>query len=695
MTEVDKRRTAATARALLEAVAPQDIVRTLRTADSGQTRAVAPAIARVVGHRNWQQRLAQRLAGDVKYAVWRAVARGEREAAMRDAEEAVRKAPRNERARQEAALVRMRGDEDYAGDVERVRREMAERGDPRTMADEQADLMLEEVVRHATTILDSAYAAQEREQQQRGEMATTAMATEWFITVHGADRRAVEDASARVVEEVVSVVLVGVSRQATDHVHEIAFFGFPVSGTAVRKWTAERYMVRPRDVNAQPARNTGAAVRYVQRQSTEMLAVTYENVQIQADTLLDRQIPTGTRNQVVTWRQAVTRRWNGRIPAARGVRTHPLTGFEVYARPGGRYGEGGRYAEDEVSYTPRLDERTLAVHGRMSEAARRRMRAQLAPAALIYHPNAAVPASSYTVEDEALGVSTAFFFAREGTDAAAVEMERDTALTVHAGAAPRAMPVYAVREGAGLTDTPRPGEDTARAVEMLRRQAEVVAAMARGVRPPAHREERGHGAANRAGRTGTAGTAGERGERGESVVGLGTVRDMQQQAETDILRRAAREEIERRERELDVRVRTDGAPQYLRTDERQQSRDRSDRGDRGDRGGRESRVGRGTGRREVNMLYDERGTFEEDATETFGVAGIFYMIGSEATRYEGQPVVVVDADQALRHERHAREMAERGAVRHIYRGSREMREQAMQRLRQYSTPVSISNYPVV
>lgn len=674
MTEVDTSRTAATARALLEAVAPQDIVRTLRTADSGQRRAVAPAIARVVGHRNWQQRLAQRLAGDVKYAVWRAVARGEREAALRDAEEAVRKAPRNERARQEASLKRMRGDEDYAGEAERKWREMAERGDPRTIADEQADLMLEEAVRHATTILDSAYAVADREQQQRGEMAATAVATEWFVTVHGADRRAVEEATARVVEEVVSVVLVGVSRQATDHLHEIAFFEFPVSGTAVRSWTAERYIVRLRDVNAQPARNTGAAVRYVQRQSTEMLAVTYE----------DRQTPAGT------WRQAVTRRWSGRIPAARGVRTYPLTGFEVYARPGERYGEGGRYAEDEVSYTPRLDERTLAAYGRTSEAARRRMRAQLAPAALVYHPNAAVPASSYTVEDEALGVGTAFFFARDGTDAAAVEIERDTALTVHAGAAPRAMPVYTAREGAGLTNTPRPGEDTARAVEMLRRQAEVVAAMARGVRPP-------HGQAGQAGQRG-------RVERDESVVGQGTARDMQQQAETDILRRAARDEIERRERELDARVRTERAPQYLRTEAGQgragrEVRERAGTGDRagtGSRDGRDERAGRGDrGGRRVNMVYDESGTFEADATGTFGVAGIFYMIGSEAARYEGQPVVVVDADQALRHERHAGEMAERGAVRHIYRGSRQAREQAVERLRQHSTPISISNYPVL
>lgn len=684
MTEVDARRTAATARALLEAVAPQDIVRTLRTADSGQRRAVAPAIARVVGSRNWQQRLAQRLAGDVKYAVWRAVARGEREAALRDAEEAVRKAPRNERARQEAALAKMRG-QDYAGKVERTQRELEERGDPGEMADEQADLMLEEVVRHATTILDSAYSAADREQQRRGEMAATVMATEWFVTVHGAHRRATDEASARVVEEVLSVVLVGVSRQATDHIHEVAFFEFPVSGTAVRSWTAERYMVRPRDVNAQPARNTGAAVRYVQRQSTEMLAVTYE----------DRETPAGRYTPAATWRQAVTRRWSGRIPAARGVRTYPLTGFEVYARPGGRYGEGGRYAEDEVSYTPRLDERTLAVHGRMSEAARRRMRAQLAPAALVYHPNAAVPASSYTVEDEALGVGTAFFFARDGTDAAAVEMERDTALTVHSGAAPKAMPVYTAREGAGLTDTPRPGEDTARAVEMLRKQAEVVAAMARGVRPP----QRHEGQIRQAGQAGTGSTRGQRGggqtrEGGESVVGQATVRDMQQQAETDMLRRAAREEIERRERELDVRVRTDGAPQYLRTEERQQRRDtRGEAGDRGDRGATGETGGTGgTGGREVNMLYDERSMFEEDATETFGVAGIFYMIGSEATRYEGQPVVVVDADQALRHERHAQEMR---AVRHIYRGSREHREQALQRLRQHSTPVSISNYPVV
>lgn len=660
MTEVDTSRTAAAARAILAAVAPQDIVRTLRTADRGQTRVVAPAIARVIGHRNWQQRLAQRLAGDAKYAVWRAVVRGERDLAMRDAEEAVRKAPRNERARQEAALVRMRGEEDYAGEAERLWREMAERGDPGAMADEQADLMLEEVVRHATTILDSAYAAAEREQQQRGEKAEQAMATEWFVTIHGADRGAAEEASARVVEEVVSVVLVGVSRQATDHLHEIAFFEFPVSGTAVRRWTAERYMVRQRDVNAQPARNTGAAVRYVQRQSTEMLAVTYE----------DRQTPAGT------WRQAVTKRWNGRIPAARGVRTHPLTGFEVYAQPGERYGEGGRYRQDEVSYTPRLDERTLAAHGRMSEAAKRRMRAQLAPAALVYHPNAAVPASSYTVEDEALGVNTAFFFAREGTDAAAVEMERDTALTVHAGAAPRAMPVYTAREGAGLTHTPRPGEDTARAVEMLRKQAEVVAAMARGVKPPAGGQRRDN-------------------REGESVVGLRTVRDMQQQAETDILRRAAAEEIERREREMDVRVSTERAPQYLRTETEQAHRTRGvgGEGQRGER--RKGEQQTGEQQREVNMLYDERGAIEADATETFGVAGIFYMIGSEATRYEGQPVVVVDADQALRHERHAREMSRFGAVRHIYRGSRQAREEAIERLKQYSTPVSVSNYPVL
>lgn len=668
MTEVDTSRTAATARALLEAVAPQDIVRTLRTADSGQRRAVAPAIARVIGSRNWQQRLAQRLAGDAKYAVWRAVARGEREAALRDAQEAARKAPRNERARQEAALTRMRGEEDYAGEAERLWREMAERGDPRTIADEQADLMLEEVVRHATTILDSAYAAAEREQQQRGEAAATAMATEWFITIHGADRAAAEEASARVVEEVVSVVLVGVSRQATDHIHEVAFFGFPVSGTAVKRWTAERYMVRPRDVNAQPARNTGAAVRYVQRQSTEMLAVTYE----------DRQTPAGT------WRQAVTKRWSGRMPAVKGVRTYPLTGFEVYARPGERYGEGGRYAENEVSYTPRLDERTLAAYGRASEAARRRMRAQLAPAALVYHPNAAVPASSYTVEDEALGVGTAFFFAREGTDAAAVEMERDTALTVHAGAAPRAMPVYTAREGAGLTHTPRPGEDTARAVEMLRKQAEVVAAMARGVRPPAG------GQRGQRGQAGTGSTGGQRrdGREGESVTGLGTVRDMQQQAETDMLRRAAREEIERRERELDARVRTERAPQYLRTETGQERT-------RGRESGRGGAAEERDGEREVNMLYDESGAVEADATDTFGVAGIFYMIGSEATRYEGQPVVVVDADQALRHERHKREMSRFGAVRHIYRGSRQARDEAIERLRQYSTPVSVSNYPVL
>lgn len=654
MTEVDTRRTAATARAILEAVAPQDIVRTLSTADSGQKRMVAPAIARVIGHRNWQQRLARRLAGDAKYAVWRAVARGERETALRDAEEAVRKAPRNERARQEAAMVRMRGDEDYAGEAERLWREMAERGDPGEMADYHADLLLEEVVRHATTILDSAYAAAEREQQERGEAATQALATEWFVTIHGG-RGAVEEGSTRVVEEVVSVVLVGVSRQATDHVHEVAFFEFPVSGRAVRRWTAERYMARLRDVNAQPARNTGAAVRYVQRQSTQMLAVTYE----------DRETPTGR------WRHAATRMWSGRMPATRGVRTYPLTGFEVYASPGERYGEGGRYREDEVSYTPKLDERTLAAQERMSEAARRRLRAKLAPAALVYRPNAAVPASSYTVEDEALGVNTAFFFAREGTDAAAVEMERDTALTVHAGAAPRAMPVYTAREGAGLTYTPRPGEDTAKAVEMLRRQSEVVAAMARGVRPPAG-GQRGH-----EGQTGTGSTGGQRRDNreGESVTGLGTVRDMQQQAETDILRRAAQQEIERRERELDARVSTERAPEYLRT-ETEQDRARS----------------RATGGREVNMLYDESGVIEEDATETFGVAGIFYMIGSEATRYEGQPVVVVDADQALRHERHAREMR---AVRHIYRGSRQAREDAIARLRQYSTPVSVSNYPVM
>jgi hypothetical protein len=149
---------------------------------------------------------------------------------------------------------------------------------------------------------------------------------------------------------------------------------------------------------------------------------------------------------------------------------------------------------------------------------------------------------------------------------------------------------------------------------------------------------------------------------------------MQQQAETDILTRAARDEIERRERELDARVSTETAPEYLRTEARQA-------------GGR--RRGRA---RVVNIVYDESGAIEDDATTTFGVAGIFYMLGSEATRYEGQPVVVVDADQALRHGRHAHEMR---AVRHIYRGSRQAREDAIARLRQYSTPVSVSNYPVL
>lgn len=646
MAEVDRARVAAAARAIAEAAEPaRMLTRTAAVRDSGRTRTVAPAIARVLRGRDWRRQLARRLEADVKYAVWRAVTQEVPEEALVRAEAALARTTRSERPRQEAAIGRVRRNpEQVVEAAERSRQRLA----GREMADEEAEALVEELVRAATTILDSAYPAEEAEQARRGEEAETCMATEWFVTVHGGDaERAAENAemTGMAIEDVFRIAVAGVSRQATDHAHEVVFTDVPVSGVSVARWTAARYMVARRDVNAQPARNVAAAVRYIVRQSTEML----ELLAVERD---------GER-------KLVSRKWSGRIPEAERVRTYPVVGFEAYSRS----------REGAVSYTPILDERTQAMYRRATEAGRRRDAARRAPMALVFSPEAVVPASSYAVDMEALSVDTALFLTRHGTDAVAVEMERDTALAVHAGAAPPAMAVYAEREGAALTDTLRPREDAGSAEVMLRQQAGIVAQMARG-----HTEEGGGAAGRRAAGRREEGGAGGRGA--ERTAEMATAGEMMQQAETEMLRRAAGAEIERRAQRMDAPVMAERAPQYLRNSEQAGGRERGERR-------------QATQRKEAEILFDATGALERDATETFGVAGIFFMVGSEATRHEGQPVVVIDRDQALRYRRHAGELSRRGAARHIFRGSRQEYEEAVARLSSRETPVSVSGYPVV
>lgn len=147
---------------------------------------------------------------------------------------------------------------------------------------------------------------------------------------------------------------------------------------------------------------------------------------------------------------------------------------------------------------------------------------------------------------------------------------------------------------------------------------------------------------------------------------MATAGEMMQQAETEMLRRAAGAEIERRAQRMDAPVMIGRAPQYLRNGTQPGRRNFGER--------RQT-----TQRQDAGLLFDATGALERDATETFSVAGIFFMVGSEATRHEGQPVVVLDRDQVLRYRRHAGELSRNGAVRHIFRGSRQEYEEAAAR----------------
>ena len=274
-----------------------------------------------------------------------------------------------------------------------------------------------------------------------------------------------------------------------------------------------------------------------------------------------------------------------------------------------------------------------------------------------------MPAAGYTLDGVMRSVpkNSPLFFADEGGDIAAVEADRDTALSSNSGLMPRMATLYTTREGAhtggGVVPTVR-----SRAVHRtLQTMSRTGAALLRGIIPQE--------------------------ATGESEVPDDTysVAEANAAVQSAFLARDATHRQRTRAKESRVEINTKHAPLYMQEET--------------ERGtplmvGRRRRTAKHAGLYANAHLtfYDPGGDIEREAISTFGHAGIFYMTESTALLYEGQPVLVFDSIQAMRHANYEQQV---GARIHIFRGTQEEHEQVMQKHRTLRpTEVSISEYPV-
>lgn len=320
---------------------------------------------------------------------------------------------------------------------------------------------------------------------------------------------------------------------------------------------------------------------------------------------------------------------------ADGVRTHPHIDQD--------------YAQQQQDQL-----RTYAYAGRARQGERK---ANYAPYALVARGEK-MPAGGYTLERamERLPAGSPLFFSGRGEDVAAVEADRDIALASGAGLMPEMATLFLEREGAYVGDGVMPRESTQQVYGTLKTMAGVAGSLLRGVMPP---------------------------EVQLDSVGGATADEVSASLSAVYMAREAALRMRRKEMESRVQISTANAPPYLQTAVSDLSLVPS--------GVRRTAINTGIYANDFSLLFDSTGDVEREAAAVFGPAGVFRMTGSTALLYEGQPALVFDSIQAVRH---ARNSARLGARVRIFRGTREEHERALTAHHASETAVSISAYPV-
>ena len=383
------------------------------------------------------------------------------------------------------------------------------------------------------------------------------------------------------------------------------------------------------DVSAQPVRNMTAAVQYIRRQSTAMERTEYNRGVFAAGRSTPEQ---GERTTAVPLR--------GRLAVeASNVRTHPhidtAQAVPESMQATKTYTYAGRRSRDALGY-----------------------QANFSPYALVGRGER-MPAGGYTLERvmETLPRGSPLFFSGKGEDVAAVETERDIALAAAAGLVPDVATLFLEREGSYVGDGVRPSESTQQTHRTLESMAAVAGSLLRGTEPPSIAIGDAKGT---------------------------TADEVQAGLSAAYMAREAALRLRRKERETRVQVNTKNAPLYLSARPGPHSIVAS--------ATRRTAHDAGTYANDFILLFDTDGRLAEEAVTTFSHAGVYRMTGSAALLYEGQPALVFDSVQAVRHARNSRRL---GARIRIFSGSREEHERA---LNEYvalkETPVSISQYPV-
>lgn len=685
MSVVHTQRAAILARAILGAVEPQQLpTASWRHAGEGrgardgardgaeERSTVSPAVARLLTPPDWQWKAANTLRGDPKYALWRLAAGHERPTAhdiRRAAQQAVAVAGTRSRQRAQAALAIIEAGpvQQYEAIREALAREREEAADAQSNA--EMARRLPGLLRHATTVLDSAQAVTRQQYAAEEEACGNTLASEWFVTVHTAAGRAAP--TGTMTEDVVREVYTGMARQEEDHVHELVTLFYPVTQEAITAWTQQRYAVDRRQVAAQPVRNMQAAAEYIRRQSVQTTYTEYNsgvfsvNGQRQQWAQTQTQAQTQTRTQAQAQAQVQTQVQSRQVPVnkrvaltADGVRTHPGIGMSTEqqerAEAEHREAMAHRAITQTYAFAGRAQIESTARTARAGSTARAG-RANYAPYALVGRGQR-MPAAGYALERalERLPDSSPLFFSERGEDAVAVEADRNTALAASAHLLPEMATLFVDREGSYVGDGVSPSGSTHRAKRTLQEMADAAAALIRGT--PPH-------------------------EVGMDTVGGTTPQEIETALSAVYMAREGAAQVRRRERASRVQVNVQRAPLYLR--ERLETPALAS--------GRRTAHITQTYANTFTLLFDADGTQEREAVAVFGHAGVFRMTGSTALLYEGQPALVFDSIQATRH---ARNSARLGARVRIFRGTREEHDRALATHSVNETAVSISAYPV-